>query len=189
MSTVIVTDPAAEPVTLSEVKAQLGISGTDHDTRLNRLIPLVREYVENYTGRALITQTWDYFADSFPKKIEIPKPPLQSITTLKYTDTDGTQQTLSSSLYTVNTNMEPGYIVPAYNEDWPDIRDVPDAVEIRFVAGYGTASTNVPQGLRHGILLLIGHWFENTEESQPFNLTSIPYGVPALLDQYRVWRA
>ena len=189
MSTVLVTPPAAEPVTSTEVKAQLSITGTDHDTRITRLIALAREYVENYTGRALITQTWDHFLDEFTTKIILPKSPLQSVTTLKYTDTEGTQQTLDASLYTVNTNADSGYIIPAYNEDWPDVRDVPDAVEIRIVCGYGVASTNVPDVYRHAMLLLIGNWFENTEESQPFSINKISFGVNALLDQHRVWRA
>ena len=188
MSTVVVTPPVLEPVTTAEVNAQLGIGGTDHTARVQRLITLAREYVENYTGRALITQTWDHFLDEFPTKIILPRSPLQTVTTLKYTDTDGTQQTLSSALYTVNTNADSGYIIPAYNEDWPDIRYVPDAVEIRIVCGYGTASTDIPDVYRHAMLLLIGNWFENTEESQPFSINAISYGVNALLDQHRVWR-
>lgn len=188
MSSVIVTPPVLEPVTTAEVGSQLAIGGTDHTARVQRLISLAREYVENYTGRALITQTWDYFADSFPKKIVLPKSPLQSVTTLKYTDTDGTQQTLDPSMYTVNTNADSGYIIPAYNEDWPDTRDVPDALEIRIVCGYGLTSTTVPDVYRHAMLLLIGNWFENTEETQPFSNNRIAFGVNALLDQHRVWR-
>lgn len=189
IATSLVTPPAAEPVTAAEAKAQCAITGTDHDTRLASLITRAREYVENYTGRAIITQTWDYFADSFEQKIELPYAPLQSVTTVKYYDTAGVQQTLSSSLYTVSTNAQPGYIVPAYNEDWPDIRDIPEAVEIRFIAGYGAASTDVPDTLRHAMLLLISHWFENTEAQEPFSMNDTGFGVNALLDQYRIWRA
>ena len=189
MSAVIVTAPDIEPVTLAEVKSQRNITNLDHDAELTRLISAARQYVENYIGRALVTQTWDLFLDEFTRKIEIPYPKLQSITTVKYTDTDGTQQTLSDTLYTVNTNTEPGYIVPAYNEDWPDIRVVPEAVEIRFICGYGDAITDVPEDLRHAIMLLIGTWNENTEDVQPFNMNSIPFGVRALIDPYRMFRA
>jgi uncharacterized phiE125 gp8 family phage protein len=188
MSTVIVTAPAAEPVTLAEVKSQRNITGNDHNAELTRLISAARQYVENYTGRALITQTWDLFLDKFEKKIELPFPVLQSVTTVKYTDTGGVQQTLSNTLYTVVTNSEPGYIVPAYLEDWPDVREVPDAVEIQFVAGYGAASTDIPQDLRHAVLLLIGTWNENTEDVQPFNMNQIPFGVKSLLDPHRMFR-
>ena len=189
MSTVIVTAPAVEPVTLVEVKRQRNVTGTDYDAELTRLIAAARQYVENYTGRALITQTWDLFLDEFPKRIEMPFAPLQSVTTLKYTDTAGAQQTLSSALYTVSANAEPGYIVPAYNESWPDIRYEPDAVEVRYIAGSGDASTDMPEDLRNALFLLIGEWHENTEEAQPFNMTQIPYGVKALIDPYRMFRA
>ena len=189
MPVVRVTAPSVEPLDLAEVKLQRRVSGTDDDVELSRLISGARQYAENYTGRSFITQTWDLFLDKFESKIEIPMPRLQSVTTVKYTDTDGNQQTLSSSLYTVNTNAEPGYIIPAYNESWPDIRDVPDAVEIRYIAGYGDASTDVPEDLRHALLLMIGEWNENTEDTQPFSMNRISFHARTILDQNRLFRA
>jgi uncharacterized phiE125 gp8 family phage protein len=188
MSVTLVTPPASEPVTLAEVKSQRNITDVYSDTELTRLIAAVRSYVEGYTGRALITQTWDLFLNEFEPGICIPMPVLQSVTTVKYTDTDGNQQTLADTEYTVVINEQPGYIVPSYNNDWPDIRYVPEAVEIRFVAGYGAASTDVPEDLRNAIFLLLGLWHENTEDAQPFAMNQIPFGVRSLLDPYRVFR-
>jgi len=187
MSTTIVTPPASEPVTLAEVKSQRNIIDVYSDSELTRLISATRQYVEGYTGRALITQTVDLFLDEFEQKIEIPRPKLQSITTVKYTDTAGTQQTLDASEYTVVTNSTVGYVMPSYNNDWPDIRVVPEAVEIRFIAGYGDASTDVPEDLRQAIFILLGMWHENTEDAQPFTLNQIPIGTRAILDAYRVF--
>jgi len=186
-----VTPPAAEPVTLAEAKAQCSVSGSDHDTRLASLITRARSYVEDYTGRSMITQTWDYYLDGFSTPIELPNAPLQSVTSVKYYDINGVQQTLNAALYTVLATKEPGQIVPAYEESWPDIRYIPDAIVIRFVCGYGAASTDVPDTLRHAMLLLISHWFENTEAqglSSRYALTNINFGVAALLDPYRIWR-
>lgn len=189
MSTVLASAPTAEPVTLNEVKRQRNITGSDDNEELTRLIYAARRYAENYTGRAFITQVWDLFFDSFPQKIEVPFAPLQSVTHVKYTDTDGVQQTLSDTLYTVNTNAEPGYIIPAYNEDWPDTRAVPDAVEVRFIAGYGDAETDVPQDLRNALFLLIGDWAENTEDSIiGASRADVSFSVRTQLDTYRMWR-
>lgn len=186
MSKKIVTPPDTPPVTLTEVKRQRRITGSDEDAELTRLIVAAREYAENYLNSALITQTWDLFLDSFSSAIELPRYPLQSVTTVKYTDTAGVQQTLDSGVYTVSTHTVPGKITLAYNQDWPDIQSVVDAVEIRFVAGYGDASTDVPEAIRNAMFLLIGHWHENTEASSVVNLNNIPFGITALLDQSRV---
>lgn len=187
---VIQTAPAAEPVTLAEVKRQRNIFSTDHDTELTRLITAARQYVERYLNRALISQTWDLYIDAFPTQIIVPLPPLQSITTVKYYDTAGVQQTLSSALYTVVSQTSgPAVITPAVDQSWPDIQTRPNAVEVRFVAGYGAASTAVPEPIRQALFLLIGQWSENTEASLPQSLSEIPFGVRALLDTYRVWYA
>jgi uncharacterized phiE125 gp8 family phage protein len=184
MARTLVTAPTSEPITTQEAKDHLRITTTDDDTLISAMIVAVREYVENVTSRALITQTWDIFYDQFAE-VELPKPPLQSITTIKYIDTDGVQQTVSASVYTVDTDSDPGRVYLAYNQSWPGIRGINHAVEIRIVAGYGTASA-VPQPIKHAMLLMIGHLYENREATAPLTISEIPMAVDALLAPYRV---
>lgn len=160
----IVTAPTEEPLTLAEAKAHLRVTGSGDDTYITTLITVARQWAENYTRRALITQTWDLFLDKFPRwMLEMPLPPLQSVTTLEYTDTDGVQQTLGGTLYRVDTNAERGRITPAFNEVWPVTRAVMSAVKIRFVAGYGLAAA-VEVKIKQAMLLLIGHLYENRQD-------------------------
>lgn len=55
-----VTQPEIEPITLAEMKLHLRCfaSVTDLDAEITDLIVGAREWVEDYTGRALIDQTW-----------------------------------------------------------------------------------------------------------------------------------
>lgn len=112
---VLITPPAAEPVTLSDVKLQLGfgpMQDSDRaassilDDKLRAFIIAARQDCENYTRRAFLTQTWLLRRDSFPghnfrydwngyPQIDMPKPPLQSIYSFQYIDVSGTLQTLT----------------------------------------------------------------------------------------------
>lgn len=170
-SLAVVTAPAGEPVTLSEVKLWSRITSTYDDDLLSGLITSARQHFdgrEPWIGRALLTQTWDYFLNEFPVwDLCIPLPPLQSITTLKYTDTVGVQQTLASTEYTVDIKSTPGRVVPAFGKFWPSTQcDTPNAVEIRFVAGYGALAAAVPAEIRSWIKQAAGFLYENREAPQ-----------------------
>ena len=93
----------------------------------------------------------------------MPRPPLSSVTSLKYIDTAGTQQTWSSANYIVDTSCEPGKIRLAYDVSWPDIREQYNGVEIIFVAGYGASGSSVPEVVKHSIRFKVAHWYEMRE--------------------------
>jgi uncharacterized phiE125 gp8 family phage protein len=163
-SLVEVTAPATEPVTTAEVKSAIRVDISTDDTRLDNLTTAIREEYETIKRRTLVTTTFDLFLDCFPSSdyvpIILPRPPLASITTIKYYDTDGNQQTWSSALYEVDTNIHPGRVKPIDGESWPDTDDNKyGLVEIRFVAGYGAAAA-VPQRFKRELFAQIQHWYD-----------------------------
>lgn len=187
---ILTTAPAVEPVSLEEAKLHLRLDITADDTLVYSLIQAAREKCEEYTWRALITQTWDLFLDGFPSNaIKLPNPPLQSVTGVYYTPDGGAEQTVTSTDYIVDTRGEPGRIILATGKSWPGNSLTPtNGVRVRFVCGYGAAGANVPQKLRQGMLLLIGHLYENREavfmgRTAPVML---PFGVQ-MLWQREVW--
>ena len=192
MPTNLTTAPSEEPFTLTEAKSHLRVDITDDDSYITALIQAVREHAEPFLGRALITQTWDLFINNFPPSgswLEIPFPPLQSVTTIKYIDENGTQQTLSSSIYTVDTNAEMGRVFLAYDQVWPTVRPILNAIEIRFVAGYGANAEDIPESIRQGMKMLLGHLYENRETTKSgVPIVSVPQAYEWLLWPYRVVR-
>lgn len=185
---VVVVGPAGEPVTLDEVKTHLRIDDQSGDERwLLSAIRTAREDVESFTGRALITQTLELTLDRWPagETLALPRPPLQSVASIQYTDRQGVEATLATESYLVDTRQAVVWL--RYGYSWPgaSLREAAGVV-VRYTAGYGAAEA-VPARLRHAILMLVGHLYENREAtSQAGALTATPMGVERLLWPYRV---
>lgn len=201
MSLVLVTAPTVEPITVAQVKAQAVIQTTDWDTTLLPMfIAAVREHLDGrdgVLGRALVQQTWDLKLDELEGEIRIPLPPLKSITSVKYLDGNGVEQTLSSDLYQVVGvgSGWPATIIPAYGQCWPVTYEVPESVTIRFVAGYdadtGTPpdlTAHIPARIKMAMTMLCADLFKYRETLTPANLTEVPSYVAAsrLLSPYEV---
>ena len=60
-------EPAAEPVTVAEVKSHLRLQHASEDDLIAGLIRAAREEVERATGMALIDQTWRLVLDRWPR--------------------------------------------------------------------------------------------------------------------------
>lgn len=186
MSLSLVIGPTAEPVSLAEAKRQMRVEGTDEDAHITGLITAARAWAEEYTGRQLMPATWRLTLDRFPKAIRLPKAPLTSVSSIKYTDSAGAEQTWTSSEYQVDAASEPARIVPAYGEIYPTVRSELATVRVEYIAGYADADT-VPQPIKHGILLLVAELFERREHAiVGAVINNVPMGVEALLGPYRI---
>ena len=63
MSKVLRVAAASAPVTLSQVKVIGYIKTAERDTELQGFIDSAVIWIEQFTGRALVTQQWDIFYD------------------------------------------------------------------------------------------------------------------------------
>ena len=197
----LVTAATAEPVLATEAKAHLRETATAASVTslINGYIVGARDMGEEDTGRAWMKQTWDMKLDEFPcddGPILVPKPPLQSITSITYVNSTGGSSTLAATGYRVDRHSEPARITPAYGAYWPTTRDVTGAVTVRFVCGYTTASgaaagnpASVPRRLKQGLLLTVGHWYENRERVVVGEgAQELPVAAKSLYNQLRVFR-
>lgn len=160
MSIKITVQPTIEPITLSEAKTHLKVDEDDFDVEINNLITQGRQHVENVTGRALITQTWEYKLDGFKTCMKIPRPPLQSVSSIQYQDASDATQTLGASNYTIDSDSEPGRIVESPTGNYPSTYEDLNAVTVTFVAGYGDAASDVPEVFKQAIKLYVERMFD-----------------------------
>jgi len=165
METKLKTAPTIYPVSLTKAKQHLDIDelDTDYDDYINSIIPAAVEAAEKFMRRRLITQTWYAYLNEFPDgdRIVLPFGQLQSVTSVKYRDTDEAESTFSSSYYIVNTDTDPGQIVLGYSESWPtDTLSPSSPITIEFVCGYGDAASDVPDEIIRAIKVKIEEMFE-----------------------------
>jgi len=190
MNHLLKTPPTAEPVMLAEMRSHLGITQAADTTRDNIItgrIISARQQSEYFTRLGFITQTWTGYAVDFAynpatcHRIRL-KVPLVSITSVKYLDENGAQQTLDPSKYLVD--LVTGCIVPAYNESWPTVRAQLNSVQVEYVIGYGNAAA-VPESIKDAIRFIVGQWevFQSSIEGVLRPLT-IPNAAKELLAPY-----
>jgi uncharacterized phiE125 gp8 family phage protein len=156
--------PAVEPVSLSEAKAQARIDGTESDALIQTYITAARQYVEDILDISIITQVWQARYDTFPLwEIILPRPPMQPETvTVTYRNEAGQTFTLSSASgdFQVDRYTTPARLYPNYNGVWPAVRGDENSVVVQWTAGYGPSGASVQPILRQAITLLVAHWHE-----------------------------
>jgi len=198
MALTLVTPPVGEPVSRDEVKLHARITDPSQDERVDRFIASARQYAENRLGRQLLNATWRLTLERFPqgcvpedyRVIILPRPPLVSVTHIKYYAVDGTLQTLPAGYYVVDTDHTPGRVQLKANVSWPETEDRLGAVQITFVAGYGSSPALVPADIRHAIETLAAHAYEHreavVETESGVKIVETPLLANALLDLQRV---
>lgn len=180
--------PAATPVSLAEAKAQLRVEHPDDDVVINRLINTAVAYTDGkgVLGHAMIQQTWGQWVHSVPPQVvRLSMGPVVSVSAVKYYDESGVLQTDTLSNYDITGTPFTTQIGPKDGFNWPVTQDRADAIRIEYVAGYGTSASDVPETLRHAMMMLIGHWYDNRESTMMDDLSSVPYGFDSLVDMHR----
>lgn len=185
--------PATElAVSLADAKVHLRIDAdiTTEDTLVTALIMAATEAAEQATQRAIMTQVWEVTLDAFPPAITLPRVPVVSVTSLKYFDMAGIQQTINPALYALDTSNEyaPASVAPVYGGTWPAARDQLNTVTLRFTAGYANAAA-VPASIAAWIKLMVGSMYENREGERIERGAVLSLGfADRLLDRYKVWQ-
>ena len=187
----LVTEPAQEPVSYADADGHLKTDGQE-EAYVSALIATARRRVEHDTGLALITQTWRYSLEGFPcdDRIEIPKGPLQTVTSITYHDEDlSTSTVFSASNYQVDTDPTYGIIALKSTASWPtDTLRPSSGVGILFECGFGDDPADVPDDLRHAMLLLMGHLYEHRETEVVGTIVAELPTYDALIAPYRMIR-
>jgi uncharacterized phiE125 gp8 family phage protein len=189
MPTKVITAPTYEPISAADVAEYIRVDDLAQDELLlEGMITAARQYLEQYLSRPIATQTLEEALTGWADPIVLDSS-LQSVTSIKYLDLNGVEQTLASNQYLVDTYSEPAQITSAYNVEFPELYAVPNNVKVRYVAGYtsgGSPDLNpMPKPLRFAMMLIIGDLYANREAGgdKPYQINPT---VESLLQFYRL---
>jgi uncharacterized phiE125 gp8 family phage protein len=178
--------PPDETITLEQAKLCLRVDNSDEDDLITALVTAAREQCEHELGRGIGTQTWQRALDAFPASgIALGMPPVTSIVSVQYVDTDGVTQTAAGDTYVLdNASDDEAWVLPADGYEWPDTLDTANAVRVQFTCGM----TTIPQTVRAWMLLRIGSLYAHrTEFVAGAQVAKLPNEYASrLLDRYRV---
>ena len=193
MTLSLITAPTSQPITAAEAMAHARIDDpADDSLDITAKVAAAVTDREAFTRRQFCSATWELWLDAWPTDgvIRLPKPPLASVTSIKYIDPDGVEQTWSSANYTVvapaGPNAQHGYVVAGYGVGFPSVRNVPAAIKVRFVAGYG-AATAVPEVFKQAIKLTFAEMYAFREEQSAGSVSKNMRAADALCWPYRAF--
>ena len=184
--------PAVTTVSVAEARDHCRVDTYDEDVLISGLIDAAVSHLYGYSGvlgRCLVTQTWRQDYSRFTDPLRLPIGNLLSMSSVSYYDSSDASQTASATLYAALEDQTGPYVALKYNQQWPQTYTREDAVRVTWTAGYGPAATDVPAAIRHAMLLMIGHWFENREASVVgVSVADLPMAVNSLLAPYSLRR-
>lgn len=186
------TAAAAPILTTAEAKAALRVSHTDDDSLIDALISTATAYLDGWEGalrRALVNQQWrvSVCAADYSGRLWAPLSPVSSAVTVQYYAPNAdTLSTATLSDFRLIKAPDWAYLEPKPGFAWPSVDDRPDALQAVFTCGYGDAASAIPATIRHAAKLLVGHLYENREETTALRLARLPFGFDALIHPHRL---
>ena len=203
--------PAAEPVTATELRTQLRTDSTDlPDAQANLYIAEARQELEDQTGLALISQSWQLTIDRWPSQrepwwdgvregsindlhgggassLELPRYPLQSITSCTVYDEDSNSTAVTvATTFDVDTQQMPGRLTLQRGATWPIALRANNAIEVVYVSGYGDASSDVPAPLKRAVRSMAAYLYQHRGDGCDAGDAYQASGAAATAGKYKV---
>ena len=173
--------------TTAEAKGFLKVDTTADDTLIDNLITAATESCQIYTNQYFLNTVVEQYSDKWSEVYTLYKSPVSSITHIKYYDTNNVEQTYNPDNYILDDVSKPARIGLAVDATLPDLADRINAVHVKYTVGYGTASSDVPDGIKQAVLLTLGNWYENRQTViTGRTATELPLSSQYLLDQYKI---
>lgn len=145
------TAPTALAVSVADMKDHLRIADySDHDAMIQTYIEAETRSFEHKSNTCLCAQTWYAYLsfEEVVEKVYLNKYPITAISSIKYYDSDNSQQTLSTDDYSVTYALRPSEIII---DDIPAVYERVDAMVIEFIAGFTSVPDDIVLALKQRV--------------------------------------
>ncbi len=196
--------PSSEPISLDQAKTYLRIDHDDEDQFIGQIIRSARQAIESYTVRSLVRQAWRFtfnegFANANREKnhisgvknyfeygIELPRSPsIELIETPKLMDSYGAHALKD---YRLDNS---GRVARLYfASQILHSLDGHGIIQVDFWAGYSENAADIPEPLRHAILMMIAQLYINHTCANDNGFITLPLtdGILQIIKPYRIFR-
>jgi uncharacterized phiE125 gp8 family phage protein len=184
MPTILTTPPSVEPISLAEAKAHVRVTHTDDDTYIAKLISASRRLVEQCYDLCLLQQNWSLFLDQWPagSVIALPLFPILSIADLLVYGDDDVAATIDHAHYYLDAAARPSRLILRQGRSFPPAGRRANGIEVKLVAGFGTAANAVPETIKQALLIIIADWYASRGD---VDAGALPLSAQSLLAPYR----
>lgn len=183
----VVVEPPAPVVTWEDADKHLRLGGDmDAKAEVEGMIAAATEFIDapdGYLGRAIGAQVLEARFDMFDGSgLFLPCPPIIDVLSVSYLDTRGDLQTLGAETWELFGRQ----LLPAHRHYWPATLDRPEAVRVRYRAGY----EELPAPIRSAILIMVADLYRNRGEAligQGTATVAMETTAANLLRCFRIW--
>lgn len=198
MAAIRTVAPTALAVDLAVAKSNMRIDGDHMDGLVTLWLKGIIGTLEHEIGQRLMEQTWEVRLARFPTipfqgigyacaggapdVIRLPHPVL-AVTSVKYLDIDGIEQTLAPAAYKLTVERYQSYLMPARGINWPATVDESGAVTVTAQCGYGGTASSTPENVQLYILAKLVEQFDPITRTERDTVQSV--FIDRLLDACR----
>jgi len=184
----VTTAPAAEPVSDAQAVAHAKIdsdAATADAALITTMVKAARRWVEGETGHALITQTItaDFDSDEVITPLYVPRPPFDTMTSVKTFDDADAETVIAAANYRV-LGTDPARI--EQKADGWSVDRKHNGFQLIYTAGYGAAGTDVPEEFLTAIKILFTEMYEKREMTVEAVLQEVKFTLDTLLQDYKI---
>ncbi|WP_319410609.1 head-tail connector protein [uncultured Cohaesibacter sp.] len=182
MPAILLTAPAIEPVSLSEIKAYLKIDQDAEDDLLRAFISAARVHLEHITGCHLITQSWRILLEGpLGETFRLPLQPVSELLALHILEVDGTSTEIDIAGLSIFQTGNPAIIA---NLDG-FLLSYRQRLQIDVETGFGPAAEDVPEPLRLAMKMIVAEWYERRLIADPAQIAALNKALQPMITPYR----
>jgi uncharacterized phiE125 gp8 family phage protein len=192
------SNPAQSAVPLETAKLHARVDQDYEDSVLAVYLASAIDECARYSGLAINQQDYRLTLDCLPACIDIPIKPVVAVTSVKYLDEDGAEQTIAAENYVVAKTSQGARITFIDDYTRPTTASRPACVFVDLEAGFDAddgssgiedPELKLPACVEQAILVTFGHYYANRETvTQGKTPVAVPRSAEWLLDLVKVYR-